>query len=340
MHAMFRAANQLDVKRICLLDYGSDALTDAAKTLTELQEALTAKGDAYGDNLPEGLTGNNLLFGGRDLAQAFNNLSNWSRQQPPQDRQSYKGNVGSAISQINVGIRDAFKWCDLFAVGPSCEHLTSKLASTDTALRIQSERIEKLFAESKTNLTDQMAPIQEMLDEAKGLAQKVKVGELENIYWLQAAFHKGLAKRWLGGAVGSAIGLIVLALVMAWANHQDILVFEKDQNHWLSTLLFAVAVIPVLAVLGVGNLCMKRASAHSHLATVYDHKASIAQAFIWMTATEKAPELRAEWMRSIVEGLVSFESSGFLGKESGTAPQPVTMQVIREAAKFTGAEPE
>ena len=130
-----------------------------------------------------------------------------------------------------------------------------------------------------------------------------------------------------------------MSLVLALANYKGYLGFEKEQNHWLSTLLFAVALIPILAALGVGNLCMKRAAAHSHLATVYDHKASIAQAFIWMSATEKAPELRTEWMRSIVEGLVSFESSGFLGKEGGAAPQPVTMQVIKEASKFTGAEP-
>ena len=74
MHSAFNAVLALDARKICLLDYGPDALTEPAKILEALQQDIAAKGPSYGDGLPAGLGQNNMLFGGQDISGILQNL--------------------------------------------------------------------------------------------------------------------------------------------------------------------------------------------------------------------------------------------------------------------------
>jgi hypothetical protein len=328
MHGAFQAILSLDVSKICKLNHGVDALVDDAKALSEMQEALKRKGATYGDRLPQ-LVVASPASNFTEATELVNTLTDWATRR--YEEREYKQTVHDNIQKVRRLLPDMMLWADMFSVQPAYENLLQKQHEAETQL----DTIGLKQKEMGDALQREGEKLRMLLDEAKDAAQKVKVAGLQKVYQDRADAHRTTSSRWLIGTISGGVLLLVCATLPFLFELQTHLGFEKEQNHWLSTLIFAICLVPILAILGITNLCAKRASAHSHLAAVYEHKASIAEAFLWMSEAEKDDKLRAEWMRKIVEGLVSFESSGFLGKESGSgAPQPITMQVFKEAAEL------
>ncbi len=340
MHGAFQAILSIDINKVCKLDHGKAALTDDANTLKEMQEQLGRKCSTYGDHLPKLVLDQDYPF--KRAAELARQIVDWVTRRF--EEPGYKDQVHSCIQGLKQGFPEMMLWADIFSVQSTCDSLLKEQKNVEellkekvSAIDAKKKEIEECLQSENEKLGVEREKVIAILNEAKTFAQQGKVSQLAGIYKAQADSHFAANKHWLYGALGSTAGLMGVALFMFWLIPEQGIKSFLSPNHWQPTLAFALLLLPLLALLGAVNLCAKRAAAHAHLHSVFEHKASIAKAFVWMSDTEKDDKLRAEWMKSIVEGLVHFESSGFLGKESGaSAPQPITMQVVKEVKDMVG----
>lgn len=333
MHPTLKNILAINVDGLCRMNLGNLSLPQHAERLNKIQTDVKALGETFGDGFPPGNQPEaQRLFGQEALQRAVSELGGLSGRSSA-DAQQYPNQLENSIGAVQSSLTIFLSWCTLFSVNPAYEHLMQKQSAAEQALQKDYDAAQALLTQTKKDLEEQTKTLQAMLDNARNEVQKVEVGNLEKVYSASVTAHRDYSFRWLIGMFGAAVLLVVLAFCLFRLDWNKTFPPGQEMNHWHATLLFGLILIPVLALLGVLNLCAKRAAAHSHLATVYEHKASIAKASLWMSNVEKDDKLRAEWMRTIVGGLVTFESSGFLTKDSGSGtPQPIAMQVIREAA--------
>jgi hypothetical protein len=335
MQDLLKQVMDLRADEVCRSAQGFAGTQEEIEKLKWIQEELRQLGETFGDNLPVyNLDEAKRLFGLTHLREALDNLRTLA-QRRFEDQRTYASQLSGAINNLSTWLKPVIHWCSLFASGPAYDNLFRKQSEIEKTVDDKVAEAKQFLVTTYEKTLSKANEIQELLRQAQDAAQKVKVAHLEKVYGFRVSQHQKASRCWLYGTIGGGLLLMVLAVSALLFDFPKYLGFDKDQNHWLSILIFATCLVPILAILGLTNLCAKRASAHSHLAAVYEHKASIARAFLWMSEAEKDDKLRAEWMRKIVEGLVSFESSGFLGKESGSgAPQPITLQVFKEAAEL------